>query len=111
MMTEEPDPLDGVAIGDDDPIGEFDPDEICGAKADGNTCLRPPHPPEWRHISACDDRVDYVWVDVSTLDLSDRVLTEDGFCCRYCGCNWRLDEGGHYGDCPRLAEIENRETS
>jgi hypothetical protein len=105
------DPLGEVWVGDDDPIGVFDPEGICGAQAVGNTCLRGPHPPAWRHISACDDRVDYVWVDVSTLDLSDCVLTPDGFCCRRCGCDWRLDEDGHYGDCPTLAEAESREAS
>jgi hypothetical protein len=101
-----PDPLAKTENGEDDPIGPFDPDNICGAEAktgvnSWNTakCVREPHPAHWLHISACDDRVDFVWRPGTWLDLGQVVVTDDeGVVCRECALPVNA-HGSHYAGC------------
>lgn len=104
-MTATTDPLADAERGDDDPIGAFDPDNICGAtvqtypgeqhRAD---CLREPHPDGWLHINTCDDIVNYVWRDLSTDFAAQVVVTDEGVVYRCCG--GEVDTSGtHYAEC------------
>lgn len=95
------DPLADVEIGDDDPIGPYEPAAICGATAyTGNRagrmeCLREPHPEGWLHICATDDQVDYVWRDLRVDELPGLVMTSEGVVCRVCNLE-ATTSGGHF---------------
>lgn len=102
------DPLAGVQVGDDDPIGPFDPDNVCGKQIktgvnDWNTadCTREPHPSHWPHINTCDDQVTEVWFDRLPFDLSRVRLSQDGVVCVECAMEQTAyrDEA-HYTGCP-----------
>lgn len=111
------DPLAEAQVGDDDPIGGFDPDNVCGKEISTgvnawNTaeCTREPHPPHWVHINTCDDRVTEVWFDQLPFDPTRVRLSQDGLVCVGCakeqtahldenhfaGCQY--DNGPHYVD-------------
>lgn len=101
-----PDPLREAQRGDYDPIGAFDPDNICGVTV--NTypgeqhqvqCLREPHPEHWVHIAACDDVVEYVWRNISLIDVAGIVLTDEGVVCRECG-HLIVTCCSHFTGCP-----------
>lgn len=104
--AETADPLANTEIGDDDPIGPFDEDHICGAEVQTYPgarhraeCLREPHPASWVHIDACDDLVDYVWRELAASEFASLVLTGAGVACRECG--WAVNTGQwHYAKCP-----------
>lgn len=100
------DPLAETEKGDTDPIGPFDPDNICGATVQTYPgghhrveCLRDPHPPHWLHVSTCDDQVDYVWRDLRPAEAAEMVVTDEGVVCRGCGHEVTTDPNDHYFDC------------
>lgn len=104
----EADPLAKVQVGDEDPIGPFDEDNVCGRQIKTgvnawNTaeCTREPHPPQWAHISTCDDRVEEVWFDQLPFDLGRVRLSQEGLVCTECAMEQTayLNEN-HYTGCP-----------
>lgn len=106
--TEQRDPLADVQPGDNDPIGPFDPSNVCGKQIktganQWNTaeCTREPHPPEWAHIATCDDEVGAVWFDGMPLDPSRVRLSHEGLVCVECNHEQTAILGeNHFMDCP-----------
>jgi hypothetical protein len=105
VTSPQPDPLADTERGADDPIGAFDPDNICGAKVhtypgehNQVACLREPHPDGWLHIATCDDFVDYVWRDLSTEVAAQVVVTDDEVAYHCCGASVNTS-GTHYAGC------------
>lgn len=103
-LIDKNDPLAWVRAGDDDPIYSFDPGNLCGHRIRTHTnswneaeCLRAPHPSDWLHISAADEVVEYVWLDVVSAPLV--ALTDHGLVCRFCACAWTIN-GMHREECP-----------
>lgn len=71
-VASEDDPLRFLHRGEDDPIGDFDPENVCGVPSDGDEdwgpgvfeCVREPHPADWVHVDCSDGVVDAVWMNV-----------------------------------------------
>lgn len=104
----QPDPLGRVQVGDDDPIGPFDEDNVCGKQIKTGTnawntasCTREPHPLHWPHIETCDEQVTEVWFDQVPFDLARVRLSQDGLVCVECEKDQTayLDEN-HFTGCP-----------
>lgn len=112
-MTAPADPLAYVEPGDADPIGPFEPDNICGKQIktgpnSWNTaeCTREPHPPEWGHIATCDDEVEEVWFDGMPLDPGRVRLSHEGLVCAECACLQTSIPGqNHYNGCRYEASV------
>ena len=106
------DPFAGISVGDEDPIGPYDPRNICGQKIMSypvlwheESCLREPHPINQVHVSAAES-VSYIWLDLP--DWPRVALTDDGVVCRFCGHPFRLD-GMHYADCTPVPALRGDE--